>query len=173
MRKYLLVIVALISISLTLSAQEKVSYAHKLLSPEECKVTYSVARQDSAFYIYVTIRSSEIVFTPNPIMKIRTFNDDVLDFFGENLSQSTETGGIGIGTPIGNTVVTNVIPYSETKSMARFEITEEQFNSFSQGVKKIRLSTAPLAHEKVFKHDIIGSKLFHMFQVQRNKEDIF
>ena len=57
---------------------QNVSYMHKLLTPEGCTVNYRVVKNESDYFIIVSVRSEKLSFLNNPTMKIRTFNDDVI-----------------------------------------------------------------------------------------------
>ena len=173
MKRIFLIAIVLTTMWLNLSAKKSVSSSHKILSNEGCSVAYSIIHQDSTYFIYVTITSERLVFSPKPSMKVKTFDNTMLDIMGTNVFQNTITDGIGVSVPIGNTVVTSVYPYSETSSIACFEVTEEQFERLSIGVKKIRLSTIPIIHEKEFKRDRIGAKLYQLYLEQRHTNDEF
>lgn len=161
MKKVLVILFALV-LNIIAYAQKDVSYNHKPFTAESCSVQYYVGNENNIFYIYVSVQSERLVFPADPSMKVRTFGGDVLDIPGENISQQTSTGGIVIG----NTIV----PYTALNALARFAITEQQFEQLSHGVKKVRLNTVPIYHEKEFKKDKIGATLYKMYQNQKDKD---
>lgn len=65
------------------------------------------------------------------------------------------------------------ITITEIKSTAQFSITPEQFEILKEGVAKIRLSMTPMNHERTFKKDKIGKKLYEFFQKEKTKDDNF
>lgn len=173
MKRLFLVTAILVLCSLTVSAQKKVSYRTNAFMEEENAVSFSVTREDSTYFLVMTFESYNSVLPPEPALKMKTFDDEVLAFSGERLSQNSHTGGIGIGTAVGGSVVTNVIPYDWITELVRFKVTEEQFEAMASGVKKIRINTAPLVHEGEFRRDIIGKRLYKMFLEQKNVKDDF
>ena len=96
---------------------------------------------------------------------VRTANGEVLKFYGELLDNGTTS----IGLVSGNMV----IPATMIISTAQFKVSSEQFELLKEGIVKIRLSTTPIEHERVFKKDKIGKKLYQFFTAYRDKEDNF
>lgn len=47
---------------------------------------------------------------------------------------------------------------------AKFPITKDQIEQFSKGIKKLRLNTSPEYHEKEWRRDRIGKKLFAKYK---------
>ena len=47
---------------------------------------------------------------------------------------------------------------------AKFPISKEQVESLSKGVKKLRLNTSPQFHEKEWRKDKIGKKLYKKYK---------
>ena len=145
---------------------QTVGYTHKALAAEGCSLEFSVSRLDSAYFIIATVKSDRLTFLNEPVMMLRTFNDDVLKITGFNLGNgATSSGGY---------VVNNVVIKStEIRSTAQFPVTPEQFEMIKSGVAKIRLTTAPIVHEKSFKKDKIGEKLYKFYVEARDKDDTF
>jgi hypothetical protein len=150
MKKFLLF--AIIFAWSVLSFAQSVSYTYKPLAAEGCSVTYSVAKQDSSYYIVVTIKSDRIQFLKETTMMIRNFNDEVLKLEGEHIGNGSETVGIVAGNM--------VLPVTGISTTAQFPITPEQMDILSYGVAKIRITAIPMNHERIFKKDKIGKKLF-------------
>ena len=98
-------------------------------------------------------------------MMIRTANGDVLKFSGELIDNGTESAGIVSGNM--------VIPVTSIISTAQFEVSPEQFELLKDGIIKVRLTTIPIEHEREFKKDKIGKKLYEFYLNVKNKEDDF
>lgn len=144
---------------------QTVGYTHKPLAAEGCSMKYSVAKQDSLFYIIATVSSDRLNFLNNPTMKIRTTNGDVITLNGANISNGSKSAGIVIGNM--------VYPVTEINSTAQFAITPQEFEMIKDGIIKVRLSMSPMNHEKEFKKDKIGKKLYEFYLKEKSKEDDF
>lgn len=144
---------------------QTVGYTYKALSAEGCNVKYSVAKQNNQYYIIVTVSSDRMKFLKESTMMVRTTDGTVLKFSGELLDNETQSAGIVSGNI--------VLPVSSIKSTAQFKVTPEQFESLKDGIIKVRLSTIPIEHEREFKKDKIGKKLYKFFIEAQNKENDF
>ena len=161
--RYILVLMFLI-VGNSINAQT-VAYTYKTLAAEGCYIKYSVAKQDSSYYIIATVRSDRMNFLSQPTMKMRTFNDDVLEFKGVVIGNGSESTGIVSGNM--------VIPVTETSSTAQFKVDPSDFEKINDGVAKIRLSMTPMNHERTFKKDKIGKKLYQFFLKVKSQDDDF
>ena len=147
-----------------LTFAQSVSYTYKPLAAEGCSVRYSVAKQDSSYYIVVTIKSDRFQFLKETTMMIRNFNDEVLKLEGTHIVDGSETGGIVAGNI--------VLPVTELSTTAQFPITPEQMEILSKGVAKIRITAIPMNHERTFKKDKIGKKLYtYLKKLTEDKDD--
>ena len=63
--------------------------------------------------------------------------------------------------------------YLELSSTAQFRITPQQFEILNEGVAKIRLSMTPMNHERTFKKDKIGKKLYQFYLKEKQKDENF
>ncbi len=160
---FTLVLITLISY-LPVKAQS-VGYTYRPLAAEGCEVKYSVSKNDSSYYIVVTVNSDRMHFLNDPTMKIRTFNNDVLTLKGIAIGNGSESIGIVSGNL--------VIPVSEIISTAQFFATQDQFEQLKSGVSKIRISLTPMNHERSFKKDKIGKKLYKFYLKLKNQVDDF
>ena len=142
---------------------QSVSYNHQLLRSDGCKVTLSVVKQDTSFYILATVKSESLKFLASPVMKLKNFEGEVLRLQGVALGNSSESYGFLVGSV--------VIPATEVSSTAQFLITPEQFELIKNGVAKIRLTTTPIVHEKTFKKDKFGKKLYEFYKKIKYEED--
>ena len=96
---------------------------------------------------------------------MRTFNDDVLEFKGVVIGNGSESTGIVSGNM--------VIPVTEPSSTAQFKVDPSDFEKINDGVAKIRLSMTPMNHERTFKKDKIGKKLYQFFLKVKSQDDDF
>lgn len=162
MKKVLLF--AIMSVWAVLSFAQSVSYTYKPLAAEGCSVMYTVAKQDSSYYIVVSIKSDRFQFLKETTMMLRNFNNEVLKLEGKHIGDGSETGGIVAGNM--------VIPVTELSTTAQFPITPEQMEFFSNGIAKIRITAIPMNHERTFKKDKIGKKLYtYLKKLTEDKDD--
>ena len=82
MRKLLLL--CLLYIGLGASAQT-VGYTYRPLAAEGCNMKYSVTKQDSAYYIIVTVRSDRLKFLKESTFLIKNFDGEVIRLQGDLL----------------------------------------------------------------------------------------
>ena len=161
--KYIMVAV-LCLVSSNLTAQT-VGYTYKALAAEGCNMKYSVSKQDSSYYIIATVRSDRMTFLSEPTMKVCTFNDEVITLKGVAIGNGSQSAGIVSGNI--------VIPVTEISSTAQFKVTPEQFESIKSGVAKVRLDMTPMNHERTFKKDKIGKKLYQFYLKAKSQDDNF
>lgn len=144
---------------------QTVSYSYKLLAAEGCYMRYSVAKQDTIYSIIATVRSDRMNFLNEPTMKVRTFKGEYLELKGDVIGSGSQSMGIVSGNM--------VIPVTEISSTAQFRITPQQFEILNEGVAKIRLSMTPMNHERTFKKDKIGKKLYQFYLKEKQKDENF
>lgn len=147
------------------SNAQTVGYTYKALAAEGCNMKYSVAKQDTMYSIVATVRSDRMNFLSEPTMKIRTFSGKYLELKGTIIGNGSQSAGIISGNV--------VIPVTEISSTAQFRITPQQFEILNEGVAKIRLSMTPMNHERTFKKDKIGKKLYQLYQKEKQKDENF
>ena len=141
-------ICSLLFIATSCSTVMKVGYAHKPLAAEGCEVSYSISQQSEDLFIIVSIPSDRLVFIDAPTMKMR----NLIEFNGKPLSTQSESAGVLV-----NYIV---MPITELKAMAQFQIEKEQVPFFESDIQKVRITTMPLVHEKTFANDVIGHWLY-------------
>ncbi|MGM9797536.1 MAG: hypothetical protein ACI3ZY_08195 [Parabacteroides sp.] len=144
---------------------QTVGYAYKALAAEGCNMKYRVAKQDTIYSIVATVRSDRMNFLSEPTMKIRTFSGKYLELKGTVIGNGSQSAGIISGNV--------VIPVTEISSIAQFRITPHQFEILNEGVAKIRLFMTPMNHERTFKKDKIGKKLYQFYQKEKQKDENF
>ena len=147
------------------SNAQTVGYTYKALAAEGCNMKYSVSKQDTMYSIVATVRSDRMNFLSEPTMKIRTFSGKYLELKGTVIGNGSQSAGIISGNV--------VIPVTEISSTAQFWITPQQFEILNEGVAKIRLSMTPMNHERTFKKDKIGKKLYQFYQQVKQKDENF
>ena len=159
------ILFAIMFVWAVLSFAQSVSYTYKPLAAEGCSVMYTVAKQDSSYYIVVSIKSDRFQFLKETTMMLRNFNNEVLKLEGKHIGDGSETGGIVAGNM--------VIPVTELSTTAQFPITPEQMEFFSNGIAKIRITAIPMNHERTFKKDKIGKKLYTYLKKLIEEKDDF
>jgi len=162
MRSFLILL--FLSIGINIEGQT-VSYTYRPLAAEGCQMKYSVIKQDTTYYIVATVSSDRLMFIKQPVMLIKNYDGKVVKLEGDIISNGSESAGI---------LVSNVmIPVTEINSTAQFKITPEQFEIIKNGIAKVRLSTIPIQHERTFKKDKIGKKLYKFYQKAQMKSNDF
>ncbi len=156
--------IVLIMCDININAQT-VGYTYRPLAAEGCNMKYSVAKQDTTYYIIATVKSDRLNFLKESTMLLKTFDGDVIRLNGSLIGSGSETAGIVSGNI--------VLPVTEISSTAQFKITPQQFELLKKGVAKIRLSTIPIEHERNFTKDKIGKKLYQFFLKQKDKDNEF
>ena len=144
---------------------QTVGYTYKALAAEGCNMKYSVAKQGTEYSIVATVRSDRMTFLSNPTMKIKTFTGEYLELKGTVIGNGSQSAGIISGNI--------VLPVTEISSTAQFRITPQQFEILNEGVAKIRLSMTPMNHERTFKKDKIGKKLYQLYLKEKSQDDNF
>ena len=147
------------------SRAQTVGYSYKPLAAEGCSMKYSVTRQDSVYYIIATVKSDRLTFLKESTMLIKNFDGEVIKLQGSLISNGSESAGVLIGNI--------VCPVTEISSTTQFKITPEQFEKIKDGIAKVRLSTIPIEHERTFRKDKIGKKLYLFYLKERNKDNNF
>ena len=148
--KTIKIILLLFCIILGINAKaQTVGYTYKALAAEGCNMKYSVAKQDTIYSIVATVRSDRMNFLTKPTMKIRTFTGKYLELRGTVIGNGSQSAGVISG----NIVI--------------------QFEILNEGVAKIRLSMTPMNHERTFKKDKIGKKLYQFYLNEKQKDENF
>ncbi len=160
--KYLLSVLICLCAALNLSAQS-VSYTFKPFGTQGGRMSFTVAKskQDATCYIVVNVSTERLFFLNNPTMKLTTFNDETLSFKGQLVGNDTN--------PTLALRFYFVFPMTKINSTAIFPVTPEEFEKINSGVSQIFLSTTPLQHEKTFKKDKIGKKLYEFYSKMKDE----
>lgn len=162
--KYLLLILSFCIITNASNAQT-VGYTYKSLAAEGCHVDYSLVKRSDSYYITVTVRSDRMTFLQESTVKFKTFDNEIVELTGTPINENTETGGIVYSGVI--------IPISEIRASAQFPITPAQIEKLKTGISRVRISLNPIDHERIFKKDKIGKKLYQFYIDKVRSDDGF
>lgn len=133
---------------------QSVSYTHRTLRKGSAIVHYYAVWQESKPSLLVTVESDKMVFDEHPVLQLRFFGvEDLLRVEGEQLPP--------------------IVVEDQGMIRAKFPLDEGDVELFAKGVSKVRLSTMPYTHEKTFKRDRIGKRLFREFQKAKVKDTDF
>lgn len=149
-----LIFLLLISCS-CLFVKAQVSYGDNFSVDYNVKINLST-ENDSTFLTLI-ITSSRLKLSDSPKLLLRLMDDTVISLDGNMLSASNQSAG---AVMIGYTAV--AVNYNTTE--AKFPISKEQVEGLSKGVKKLRLNTSPKFHEKEWRKDKIGKKLYAKYK---------
>lgn len=144
---------------------QSVSYTYKALKAEGCSVNYSVAKQDSNYYLVVTVTSDRMRFLSEPSIKLKTFKDEVIELTGVELGNTSKSAGVLVGNIM--------VPVTDIVTSAQFCISQSDLEKFQDGISKVRISLAPMNHEREFSKDKIGKKLYMAYLKVANQTDDF
>ena len=145
-----LLLIIFLALGLETFAQT-VGYSYRPLASEGCNMKYSVTKQDTTYYIIVTVRSDRLKFLKESTFLIKNFDGEIVKLHGDLIGNGSESAGLMVGNMM--------LPVTEINSTAQFKISPEQFEIIKNGIAKVRLSTIPIEHERTFKKDKIGKKL--------------
>lgn|SRR5574344_506443 len=164
MKRFYSTFLLLVISCLTLLAQH-VSYTYKPLAAEGCSVRYSAIYQEDNPFLFVEIHSDRLVFGNTPSIKFKTFKGEVIELKGKPLATSQESAGVVVGNI--------VVPATELQAKAQFEINDQQIALLKNGIAKVRINTVPITHERTFKNDKIGKKLYDLFLKAKSESTEF
>ena len=132
--------------------------------------TYSIATYNNVYCLVVQIGVvvngswDGSTFFPEPILKIRTFNQEVVTLKGTIVQPKTSYESI-----VGVDSKRKTLAYS----MATFPVTAEDMEKIGHGISKLRLTTMPVNHEQSFKKDKLGLKLYQAYLETKAQEENF
>ena len=165
MKKFILFLLSFFAFEIYTHAQS-VSYTYRPFAEEGCSVSYTPTFVGDTAYIVVSVESDRLVFSDNPTMMVRFYNtDQIIQLSGKKLDASSSKGAVMVGNVL--------VPFSEVKAMAMFKASEHDMEMFQLGVERIRLSTLPITHDRIFKRDMIGQELYQNYQVEKRKAKEF
>lgn len=153
MRTKILIILIMFSIG-HLSYAQTVSYTYKPFAAEGCSVTYSVARQDTTYYIIAIVESDRLNFMKESTMLVKNFDNEILELKGNLINTDSESTGIISGNI--------VYPVSSINQRAIMNMSDANL-IFSKRCVKNKTVDLPIEHERTFTKDKIGKKLYSFF----------
>ena len=161
----IIAIFVLLGLSISNAMAQTVGYTYRPLAAEGCNMQYSIAQQNGEYFIIATVKSDRLTFLKESSFWLKTTDGEIIKLQGEVIGGGSESAGIVSGNI--------VIPVTEISSTAQFRISEEELEKLNQGIIKLRLSTTPIEHERTFKKDKIGKKLYQFYQKKKMKDDDF
>lgn len=149
--------------------------SESVFSPNYGAFYCSALSDGGKLFIVISIKSERLQFVEDPVFKIKNFEGDILTIQGETLSSHTVTSGAPIYglSSSGEIVPGGAIVTTTLSTMARFPISEEDIPFFEPGIMKVRISTAPIVHEKEFYQDYFGNWLYKELKKAKLQEDDF
>lgn len=91
-------------------------------------------------------------------MLLKTFDGEIIKLHGKAINIDSQSTNYASGN---------------ISSTAQFIATPAQLELLKKGISKVRLSTSPIEHEREFKKDKIGEKLYQLFLKQKDKDNNF
>lgn len=152
MKRLLLLMIILCSY---LYGKAQVSYGDNFFVDYNVKINLSTEK-DSTFLTLI-FKSESLKMSDSPKLLLRLMDDTIISLDGYMLDSSNKSEG---AVMIGYTAI--AINHYVTE--AKFPISREQVESLSKGVKKLRLNTSPKYHEKEWRRDKIGKKLYAKYK---------
>ena len=161
----IIAIFVLLGLSISNAMAQTVGYTYRPLAAEGCNIKYSIAKQNGEYFIIATVKSDRLTFLKESSFWLKTTDGEIIKLQGEVIGGGSESAGIVSGNI--------VIPITEISSTAQFKISEQELEKLEKGITKVRLSTTPIEHERTFKKDKIGKKLYQFYQKKKMKNDDF
>lgn len=156
--KIITLVISLMLLLVCGSYAQTVSYSYKPLAEEGCCIDYSIAKQDSVYSIIVKVTSNSSLFLKEATMLLKTFDGEIIKLHGKAINIDSQSTNHASGN---------------ISSTAQFIATPAQLELLKKGISKVRLSTSPIEHEREFKKDKIGEKLYQLFLKQKDKDHNF
>ena len=152
MKKLLLILFAFAT---PFAVHSQASYGDLFLVDYNVKI--NVSTENDSIFLSLIMTSASQKMTDDPKLLLRLMDDTVISLDGRLLGSTSRTDGAYM---IGNVAVASNHFITE----AKFPITKEQMEQFAKGIKKLRLNTSPKFHEKSWRRDKIGRKLFDKYK---------
>lgn len=154
MKRFLLLFLSVSLLIISAYADKKsYHYTYKAFAAEGMAVEYTV-QKDTAYYIGITICATNIVLPDHPTFKVSFFNGESLELQSNDLVKPFTYGLFGLNS----------------MSVARFYLSESDLSKFAYGVRMLEISTTPYLHQRSFKKDKVGNKIYKMY-LYRKKLD--
>ena len=142
---------------LALSNQVRAQVSYGDITWGSYNMRINVITDNDSIFLNVTYTDEDRKLVDTPKLLIKLMDDDVISLDGQLLSNMSKSDG---GVVISKVYVAS----SHFISEAKFPITKEQISQFSKGIKKLRLNTSPKYHEREWRKDKIGKKLYESYK---------
>lgn len=152
MKKVLLLLMITCS---CLSGKAQVSYGDNFFVDYNVKINLST--ENDSIFLTLILTSERLKMSDSPKLLLRLMDDSVISLDGYMLGATNKSEG---AVMIGYTAV--AINHYVTE--AKFPISKDLVDKLSKGVKKLRLNTSPNFHEKEWRKDKIGKKLYEKYK---------
>lgn len=153
MKKVVWIILIMSALSIQVRAQ--VSYGDITWGSYNMKI--NVVTDNDSIFLNIVYTDGKLKLADEPKLLLKLMDDEVISLDGQLLSNFSKADG---GVVISGVYVASNHFISE----AKFPISKEQIGQFSKGIKKLRLNTSPKYHEKEWKKDKIGKKLYESYK---------
>ena len=140
-----------------LSIQVKAQATYGDISWGSYNMKINVITDNDSIFLNIVYTDEELKLADEPKLLLKLMDDEVISLDGQLLSNLSKSDG---GVIIYGTYILSNHFISE----AKFPISKEQISQFSKGIKKLRLNTSPKYHEKEWKKDKIGKKLYESYK---------
>lgn len=149
------ILITLFAVIPFIMGKAQASYGDLFLVDYNIKI--NVSTENDSIYLSLIMTSASQQMTDDPKLLLRLMDDTVISLDGRLISSTSKSDGAFM---IGNIAVASNHFITE----AKFPIAREQVESLSKGVKKLRLNTSPKYHEKEWRKDKIGKKLYEKYK---------
>ena len=139
---------------ITLAVNAQVSYGDLAFGSYNMKI--NLITENDSIFLHVIYSDEKCTLSDDPKLLLRLMDDTVLSLEGKNLGRHNKSDG---GVVISNIYIASDHMVSE----AKFLVSKEQMMQFKKGIKKLRLYTSPKYHEREWRKDKIGKKLFNAY----------
>jgi hypothetical protein len=153
MKKVIWMIILMSALSIHVKAQA--SYGDISWGSYNMKI--NVITDNDSIFLNIVYTDEKLNLADEPKLLLKLMDDEVISLDGQLLSNLSKSDG---GVIIYGTYISSNHFISE----AKFPISKEQISQFSKGIKKLRLNTSPKYHEKEWKKDKIGKKLYESYK---------
>lgn len=153
MKKVIGIILLMSALSIHVKAQA--TYGDKTWGSYNMKI--NVITDNDSIFLNIVYTDGKRKLADAPKLLIKLMDDEIMSLDGQLLGNMSKSDG---GVVVSGIYVASDYFISE----AKFPISQEQISQFSKGIKKLRLNTSPKYHEKEWKKDKIGKKLYESYK---------
>lgn len=139
---------------LSLVSNAQVSYGDITFGSYNMKI--NLTTDNDSIFLNVIYSDESRKLSDKPKLLLRLTDDSIIALDGIKLDSHNKSDG-------GVLLYGVYIESSHFVSEAKFPISKEQIRQFVHGIKKLRLNTSPKYHEKTWRRDKIGKKLYERY----------